>query len=245
MFPRALSIITWNVLHRVHAVNWKEPCIEAFPEEKDRNSGIAERVTAWLANGDADAVCLQEVSGDQLSSLRAAAPKGAHVFEHVYPRLPRLRRPDCATLSDTTEYLAVLTRIDAARPARAETFASDPGKGFLSIALDHHVLLVDTHVSYGPRAPAQLALLGEVARATPHAIVVGDYNAPRDMLARAFGDDFALSDLAGQITRVPHGISIGKTIDHVVVRGGVITAASVLDGAGLSDHLPVRATVSF
>ena len=242
MFPRPLSIITWNVLHRVHAVNWKEPCIEAFPEEKDRNAGIADTVRGWLAD-NIDAVCMQEVSGDQLAAVRAAVPKDVQIFEHLYPRLPRLRRTDCATLADAKERLVVVVRSGPARLVRSHTFETDPGKGFLVVDLGEGVHLVDTHVSYGPRAPAQLALWKEAALATPYAAIVGDYNAPVETLAAAFGSELTLSDLSGQTTRASRATHIGRTIDHVVVRGGTITAASVLEARGLSDHSPVRATI--
>jgi endonuclease/exonuclease/phosphatase family metal-dependent hydrolase len=238
---RVVRIITWNVLHRVHAVNWNEAPVAAFPDERVRMEGIARRVGAWLT-GEADVVCLQEVSGDQLALLRSAA-RSAQVFEHLYPRLPRIRGEGGPVLTDATEHLVTLAVRPEARALAAHTFASDPGKGFLVVTLGDDVRIVNTHVSFGAnRAAKQLARVVESAVAP--AIVVGDFNASAEAVQVDLGPAFSLSDLRGQrVTRIPTGDRPGRVIDHVAVTGGAITDATVLDDELLSDHAPVAATV--
>lgn len=240
---RALRVLTWNVLHRIHAVNWGEAPVAAFPDERDRIAGIADAIAQWLAT-DVDAVCLQEVSGDQLAAVRRALDPGAHVFEHTYPRIPRLRRGGAPVLDDPTEHLVVIAKSPHARVREASTFDSDPGKGLLAVDLDDDVTLVCTHVSFGDRRAAQLERVARVARGAPgSAIVVGDFNATADVVARALGGDVAISDLSGQPpTRVPDENHLdGQTIDHVVIFGGSVASSTVLDAARLSDHRPVLA----
>ena len=82
-----MRVATWNVLHRIHAVNWREPVVVLQPDEPARIAEITRRIVAL----DADVVCLQEVSGDQLAALVLALP-AATILSHRYPRVPRLFR---------------------------------------------------------------------------------------------------------------------------------------------------------
>ena len=241
---RVVRVTTWNVLHRVHAVNWKEPPVLAFPDEQVRSAGISQRIATWLEAG-IDVVCLQEVSGDQLASLRRVVGKGVQIFEHLYPRLPRVRGGGAPVLEDATEHLVTLVAARGARMVAAHTFQADPGKGMLVIELEDSIRVLNTHVSFGTRRDAQLALLVERAtEATRGAIVLGDFNAPVDAVRAALGPSFDLSDLRGQrATRVATSEHPGRVIDHVAVQRGAIESATVLDDEALSDHAPVTATV--
>lgn len=229
-----MRVITWNVLHRVHAVNWSEPCIAHFPDERVRLEAIAVRVAAWLREG-VDAVCLQEVSGDQLAALGELP-----VATHRYPRVPRLRDGGASPLVDSAEHLVTVTR----KPARlisSRTFDNDPGKGFLAVDVGG-LTLVNTHVTFSTGGTPQLALLSAEAR--PPSVVVGDFNAPAPVVAAGLGAGFVLADLAGRTTRVSTPqYPDGKAIDHVAARGVRIITARVLDAEGLSDHHPVEATL--
>src|SRR5690606_6086657 len=77
------------------------------------------------------------------------------------------------------------------------TFAADPGKGLLEIDLEA-ARLVNTHVSYGPRSRAQLPELVRAAAGPKPAILVGDFNAPGDVVTSGLGEGFVVSDLRGQ-----------------------------------------------
>ena len=233
-----MRVVTWNVLHRIHAVNWSEPAIEAWPDERVRIASIAD----WLASVDADVLCLQEVSGDQLAVLRDVVPGELHAF--VYPRVPQLhasKRGMLAPLRDPSEHLVVLVR-DSARRVHGEAFSTDPGKGALAVALPDETLVIATHVSYGPHLAAQCATLGELAAHAPRAIVCGDFNADREACASALGGALAAAAPAthGLPTR-PRTQPSEKSqdIDHVFARGFAVVGAQVCDGGGRSDHNPV------
>lgn len=239
-----LALTTWNVLHRVHAENWDEVSVEAFPDERVRIARISETARQWLRDG-VSVICLQEVSGDQLASLRACVGSGVSVFHHCYPRMPRpkrLERPGAPRLDDPSEHLVVLTSDPRARVTACETFASDPGKGFLAVsALGARVIA--THVTHGARGREQIATLAAFARegAEP-TVLVGDFNANADDVRACLGAGFVVADLAGQRpTRCATPSSEAHTIDHIAALGGELTSASVLDGEGLSDHNPVSA----
>lgn len=248
-----MKITTWNVLHRVHAVNWKEAPVVAFPDERVRIAGITALVMEWLDAG-ADVICLQEVSGDQLTSIGVALAENlrprAQIFDHVYPRLPAIRGGGPPVLDDATEHLVtIVAPPPSGRPAarvQSQTFDTDPGKGML-VTLSDGIRIVNTHVSFGPRSPAQLAAIQAATNeASGGAVVVGDFNAPADVVAAGLGASFTLSDLTGQApTRIPTSEHAGRTIDHVAVRDGVIESATVLDRRALSDHAPVAATLRF
>lgn len=239
-----LRLVTWNVLHRVHGTNWAEACLAAFPDEAPRVEQIAARVAQWLGSG-VDAVCLQEVSGDQLAALRATVSP-AQVFAHRAPRLPRLRVPGPA-LRDPAEFLVTLVSGAGASQVEAKAFVSDEGKGTLVVDVGGGRRLINTHVTHGELGRAQVSLLAEFAQAASGAVLLGDFNAPAQAVGAVLGDGFVFADLSGQgPTRVASdAYPSGKVIDHVIVRGGTLSDAKVLESAGLSDHHPVTATAAF
>ena len=100
---------TWNVLHRIHAVNWNERPVMLFPDERVRIAGITDFIATRLLP-ISTAVCLQEVSGDQLASLRRMLADQAEIVTHEYPRLPKLRQAGPAPIEDAKEYLVTLVR---------------------------------------------------------------------------------------------------------------------------------------
>lgn len=189
--------------------------------------------------------CLQEVSGDQLRRLQEHLPAGVAVFQHRYPRLPHLRAGGEPALEDPSEHLVTLVRGAGAEQIAAQTFASDPGKGFLGVDLGDGCVVWNAHVTWRERGTAQLRELVAVARARPGtAVLTGDFNADAAAVRAALGDGVQLADLEGQrSTRVADGGGAGKSIDHVVALRGRVEDARVLDGAGLSDHHPVTARV--
>ena len=236
-----LIVVTWNVLHRIHAVNWREPVIAAWPDERSRIGSIAD----WIAGCDADVICLQEVSGDQLAMLREVERGELFAFRLARVPAPRVHAP--ATLRDPAEYLVTIVRAAGARQLGATTYPTDDGKGLLRIVLADGTTVIDTHVSYGDKRPAQLAQLAAEVHAAPGpAIVCGDFNADRATCVADLGPGFtaAVPPAASLPTR-PRAPPSEKSqdIDHVIVRGGRAAAAMVLDGEGRSDHNPVRAAV--
>jgi hypothetical protein len=238
------QVTTWNVLHRVHAVNWGEAAIDEHPEEPARIAAITSAVAGQIEGG-ARVVCLQEVSGDQLRSLRERLPLGAALFHHCYPRLPRLHHGGAPVLDDPSEHLVTVVAGAGAQVARAETFASDAGKGFLGVDLGDGCVAWNAHVTWGAPGADQMRALTLAARAcSGTAIMMGDFNAAAAAVRAALGADLRYAELADQRpTRVADGGKPGTFIDHVVALRGRLEDARVLDGAGLSDHHPVTARV--
>lgn len=239
-----MIVVTWNVLHRIHAENYQEEVAERFPDEAVRIEAVTRRVVAALAELDV-VVCLQEVSGDQLTSLLAAA-RGYFVRSFAYPRVPlphRGRAPAPSPLRQPSEHLVTIAR--RAEPRPAEDFASDRGKGFLAVEVDG-MLVVNTHVSFGDRRVDQLARLAKVTDGP--CVVCGDFNAGADTVIAGLGQGFSVVDLGPDaLPTRPRRVAVeGKpaAIDHIVTRGLVGRAGAVLDVAGESDHNMVRATVT-
>ncbi len=233
-----VTVATWNVLHRIHAENWGEAVVRRHIVEAAR----IEAITARLRDHAEDVLALQEVSGDQLASLRDALPD-ATIVTLRYPRVPRPRRGPTA-LRDPAEYLVTIARGEAAAVV-AEASRDDPGKGLLAVDVGG-VLVVNTHVTFGDARVAQLARLREVAcGAMGAAIVLGDFNADHGTVAAGLGDGFDVAQAGADAlpTRPRTGSDKPSSIDHVVVRRGIIEAHAVLDAAGLSDHNPVVARV--
>jgi endonuclease/exonuclease/phosphatase family metal-dependent hydrolase len=235
-----MELVTWNVLHRIHAVNWAEPVIAAHADEEKRILGIALRLRASLP----DVICLQEVSGDQLEVLRMALP--GRVFAMKYPRVPHYYRAAPQPLPrDPAEYL--VTIVEQMHPAverAAEPFDSDRGKGFLIVEVGG-LFVVNTHVTYGAKSVEQCERIVEVIGERA-CVVVGDFNADRATVGGYFGG-FAVTALPEDRPTRPRHKPGDKSemIDHVVARGCGIDAARVEDGGGYSDHNPVRASVRY
>jgi endonuclease/exonuclease/phosphatase family metal-dependent hydrolase len=243
----SFTLATWNVLHRVHAQNWGEAAVRGFPDERARVEGVTQKVLGQLATG-CSVVCLQEVSGDQLASLRGSLPPGAAVHAHCYPRVPRPRTPPPrrATLADVSEQLVTIVHDSRARVLHAQTFPSDPGKGLLAVALDGGAVVINTHLTFGTNVAAQLTTLATVAAgARPGlAVLAGDFNTRLPQVLAALDTEVGFADLSGQTLRTrPHPAGPGKNIDHVLAFGGEVLAATVVSAEGLSDHNLVVATV--
>lgn len=233
-----ITVLTWNVLHRIHADNWGEEVGVRHADEAVRISAI----TARLAARDEHVLALQEVSGDQLASLRVALP-AAQIFTLRYPRVPK-PRSGSSTLLEPAEYLVTVVA-GAATQVVAEASRDDPGKGLLAVDVGG-VLVINAHVTYGAPGVDQLARLAEVARAASGvAIVLGDFNADRAKVAAALGEElvFAAPTEPALPTRPRTGSSKSSSIDHVIVRGDTRVEAAVIDADGLSDHNMVVACV--
>lgn len=233
-----MKIVTWNVLHRIHAMNWCEPAIDAHPDEATRIAAITKRVIEL----DAGAVCLQEVSGDQLASLRAGLPN-ATFYVHTYPRLPRIYRAERPSpLADSNEHLVTIMNRVPTRRSQSETYPTDKGKGFLLVELVDGLAIVNTHVSYGEQHAAQCGQLVSYVRSYAAAVIVGDFNEGRTICREELPGFTAAPPPVEKPTR-PRGDGKNDVIDHIFVSGCRATEVEVLPGRGLSDHNPVTAAL--
>lgn len=233
-----MKIVSWNVLHRIHAMNWSEPAIDAHPDEAARIAAITKRVIEFNAN----VVCLQECSGDQLGSLRAAMPD-ATFYVHTYPRVPRMYRAEGPSpLADSTEQLVTITQRVISRRSQSETYPTDKGKGFLLVELVDNLAIINTHVSHGEHHASQCGQLTSYVRSYPAVVIVGDFNADRATCRDHLGGFTSGIPAVEKPTR-PR--TDGKTdiIDHIFVSGCTASDVEVLPGRGLSDHNPVAATI--
>lgn len=245
MMRGPMIVATWNVLHRIHAVNWETPALSGWRDEAARIDAIHAMVAGWVADG-ADVVCLQEVSGDLVEALRTIPETEVHAF--AYARVPSYwRRTEPPTLRAPEEYLVVIVRGTGGRVVVAEAFETDPGKGLLAVALADGTLVVSTHVSHDRRRAAQLARIASATREAPGGVVVcGDFNAERDRCAPRLGDGFVCAVPGeGSLPTRPREKAmstgeLGRDIDHVFVRGFTVRSTEVIDAAHRSDHNPVR-----
>ncbi|WNG33868.1 endonuclease/exonuclease/phosphatase family protein [Archangium violaceum] len=239
-----MKVLTWNVLHRVHAENYGEPAIQRWSDETERVRRVVDLVSKALRVDGFGAALLQEVSGDVLEALRDHLPTWA-VLDHPYPRMPRQKRPG-APMRDLSEHLVVVAP-EGSTVLRAQTFASDPGKGVLAVTLPSGLVIASTHVSWGPKGEAQLATLQELFHASSAPICLGgDFNAEREVLVRAFGAEVVVGTLppGSPRTRPAEDATGGADIDHLLVCRAELSDLRVLEHSELSDHRPVAATVT-
>lgn len=239
-----MKVLTWNVLHRVHAENHGEAAIRRWPDEPERVRRVVDLASQALRVDGFGAVLLQEVSGDVLAALREQLPTWA-VLNHPYPRVPKLKQPG-ASMRDVSEHLVVIAP-EGSTVLQAQTFASDPGKGVLAVTLPSGTVVASTHVSWGPKGEAQLATLRELLLASSAPFCLGgDFNSGREVLAHAFGAEGVVGALppGSQRTHPSEDASGGVDIDHFVVRRAALRDVRVLDHDALSDHRPVTATVT-
>lgn len=257
-----MVIVTWNVLHRIHAENWAEQVPARFPDEGIRLRAVATRVvdlvTAAIEARDAVVVCLQEVSGDQLDvlkvALRAAVPDGAlHTLR--YPRVPTLKAEGPAPLKEPDEYLVTIvaggTPFVGGVVRSGSAFDNDPGKGFLVVDIGAEaggVVVLNTHLSAKERRGPQLARLAAIVEEHGVTVVCGDCNTDAATVVAGLGGGFSPVELGRDAlpTRPRADGSSDKppAIDHIFVRGGVGSDGAVVDVGGTSDHNLVRARVT-
>jgi len=235
-----MKILTWNVLHRVHAETHREPAVERWPDETARLRGVVDLIANALERDGFEVVLLQEVSGDVLAALRVRLPAWS-VIDHVYPRVAKQRAGSC---KDPKEHLVVVAPIGS-KVVRAQTFESDPGKGFLMVGLPKGLTVITTHVSWGAKGAAQLAVLSTVLGElqTP-ACLGGDFNAPRESVARAAGKDVTFAGIPPGSPRTRPQGDDGEDIDHLLAKHAVLSDVSVLEHHELSDHRPVAARIT-
>lgn len=229
-----MRLITWNVLHRIHAENWDEAAVlAAFPDEAVRLDAILRRIEAWMSASPDTCVALQEVSGDLLARLRARFPEAVHAFQ--YEELPRLRTPGPDPLMDPSQHLVTLWT--GATTLGGEDFSDGGGYGFLVVQRGA-LRVVNTHVRFGPPGGPQVARLREVA-GPGSTVVCGDFNR---------GEASALEDLGPGYEAASAHRSVDferrEGIDHVFVRN-LSGVPLLLAAAGAeSDHPPVAARLT-
>ena len=232
-----MQILTWNVLHRVHAETHSEPAIERWPDEAARVQAVAALLSNALTVEGFGVALLQEVSGDVLAELRARLPEWS-VLDHLYPRVPK----KTSSVRDPREHLVVVAP-PGAKLLRAQTFDTDPGKGFLMVGLPDGTAVISTHVSWGAKGASQLALLARVLGEARGAVCLGgDFNAEGAAISKALGAEVLLARLPpnSPCTR-PKGAG-GSDIDHLLCRNASLSDVRVLEHRELSDHRPVGAT---
>lgn len=237
-----MKLLTWNVLHRVHAETHAEPTIVRWPDEALRVRAVASWVAKAVTREGFEVALLQEVSGDVLAMLKSQL-HGHAVLNHVYPRVPAQKGH---SLRDPSEHLVVVAP-QGAKLVRAQTFENDRGKGFLMVVLKSGLTVISTHISWGHKAIPQLLVLGQVLRDVPQSVCLGgDFNAGRDEVLKAIDADVTISSLpeGSPRTRPQDNESGGGDIDHLLCRRGKLVDVSVLDNGELSDHRPVAATLS-
>jgi endonuclease/exonuclease/phosphatase (EEP) superfamily protein YafD len=240
---QAVKILTWNVLHRVHAETYADPAIAPWPLEEKRVEGVVRFVSRALKKEGFSVVLLQEVSGDVLAALREALPEW-DVFDHCYPRMPRQKMP--STLKDPREHLVVIAP-SGSTMVRAHTFESDQGKGFVMVRIPGGFVVASVHLTWGGKALPQLAVVAQVlADAQTPLVMGGDFNAGRRVVEEAAGPSVKISSLPEPNplrTRPDADGTGGSDIDHLLARHATLKDARVLESEGLSDHRPVSATV--
>ncbi|WP_433759394.1 endonuclease/exonuclease/phosphatase family protein [Nocardia sp. CA-135398] len=233
-----ITVASWNVLHRVHAENWRSDIATRWPDEAARIAAV----TAWIAERPEQVIALQEVSGDQLASLRSAlSDKDIHALR--YPRVPR-PRDGTTPLQDPTEHLVIVLD-EPGREIAAESFENDPGNGALAVETAG-IVVVATHVTGDPRRTRQLTRLAELAPPDRATVLLGDFNIDRATVASTLGPDFTVADPPPDSAPTRPRTSGAKSqfIDHVIVHGTTVREVAVVLVDGLSDHNFIRATIT-
>lgn len=246
----ALTVVSWNVFNR--------------------NADPA-RITAFVEQGQADLIALQEVTDDHLAALRALPGYHLAVAEDFLE-------------GEALSHLAVLSR----RPLHpVEAITRNPGRApspsllgrafrwrecldSLHVGVDLGgvpVRLVNLHLAAGVGPAARRAQLATIMAHEPAAgplIVCGDFNSfGRPLVGALIGwalgyrvaellDDevpaiaravaaFGLAPAHGAV--VTHPTTRGR-LDHIFVRGFAVTACAAERDRQGSDHRPLVATLA-
>ena len=240
-----MNVMTWNVLHRVHAENYREPVVTRWPEESARVKAVTALVLKAVTADRCELVLLQEVSGDVLNELHHRLPHSVKICSHQVPRVPKLKVPATLSLYDASEHVVIIGPAQL-EVLHAQTAADDAGKGLIAARVAEGLVAISTHVSWGSKGTAQLKVLQELMASLPGTVVVGgDFNAERGQVTHGLGDGYVVTELGAGSRRTrqsPDGE--GSDIDHLLCRGGAWVDAHVTDAHELSDHSPLVATLA-
>ncbi|MFD0327665.1 endonuclease/exonuclease/phosphatase family protein [Streptacidiphilus monticola] len=242
MVTSATAVATWNVLHRVHAENWSSHVLDRWPDEAERIAAVS----AWVARTSEAVIALQEVSGDQLASLRQALPVSRTVHSFRYPRVPKPRRVP-TRLSCRDEHLVLVLdgppgrwwQRRPSRPTRARGCSRcGPGPAPRRHPRQHRSPASGSTGPSGRGGGRGRARPGRPARRLQRGPRHGRHGTRPRFHDRPLPPDAAP-------TR-PRDVGAEKSawIDHVVTHGADADEAAVEDVHGLSDHNPVRARVA-
>lgn len=195
MSVSAVTVVTINVLHRIHAENWADPVCEQYPVERERIDAVVRAIASVFEEDRDTIVLLQEVSHAVMRALwawaaerEAAGARHVEVMHGEYNRKPKLRKSTLSigcrdflavSLLDEREYLAILTNIDGARWRSFDEFPNAKGKGYVCATVplpcSHGAsdggggaataMVVSTHISWGQQGQAQARELASVVHA--------------------------------------------------------------------------------
>ncbi len=236
--------MTWNVLHRVHAENYREPAVTLWPDEAERVEAVARFVLEAILKHECQLVLMQEVSGDVLTAIRAQLPSAMTALSHQVPRMPKLKNRGLTSLTDPSEHVAVIGPATMTM-LRGQTAPNDSGKGLVAVQADEGLVAISMHVSWGSKSAGQLQVLQALMNELPGEVVVGgDFNAERTEVLSGLGAQWVVAQLDAASPRTrqnPEGE--GADIDHLIARSGTWADVHVLENRGLSDHSPLLATL--
>jgi len=239
-----MRVMTWNVLHRVHAENYSEPTVALWPDEAARVQAVVQQVCAAVSEQGCELVLLQEASGEVVVALRRCLPGSMSVHTHQVARMPQLKVKSTTSLSDASEHVVVIAP-GGSQPLRRQTALDDAGKGLLAVQVSEGLVAISTHVSWGQKGVGQMRALQELMKTLPGVVIVGgDFNTERGEVTAHLGPDLLVTQLTADSPRTrqnPDGQ--GSDIDHLVCRGAKWSDVHVVVHPGLSDHHPLFATL--
>lgn len=246
-----MKIISWNVLHIIHELNYalnssyvinKYDIANSEANEQKRLVDIFSTIRKHLS--DETVICLQEVPGDLLTLLKKLTGMG--IFEYQYTRIPKIKNliKYQHIYSDPAEYLVILIPDKLAQDAKQlQTIQfDDPGKACSVVQIDK-MLIMNTHVPMGTAYREKaFEQIGEFVDCTElDFMLVGDMNMCPDKLRDALKVFKTKSKIVemDKPTRkgINRGVEVCSKIDHGVISSSFnVLHKFVADNVDMSDH---------
>lgn len=223
----SLRIISWNVLHIVHELNYVDnsPVIQKYPIEKNRIELIYKKIMLMIDGSTI--ISLQEVPFDLLQLL-LNNKNNYNIEFHKYRRLPSIKNPDIVNpYIDSSEHLVTIYPIKLFPIIKSSFDLDNQSKGALIIKFNNGITVVNVHVPiiqqniYIPddsRKTLFKTIINTVK--DDNYIIIGDFNSKNYQLKKDmyFNKNIIIPKIDGNTRKCIKNNKIVYTkLDHIIL----------------------------
>jgi endonuclease/exonuclease/phosphatase family metal-dependent hydrolase len=250
-----LKVISWNVLHIIHELNYcvgTSPVLDKYKvdekaeNEKNRIKDIFNIICKKL---DKDVIlCLQEVPGDLYDCLTEM--KEYCIYNMKYSREPKIKNTKYTNpYNNKGEYIVTVVHKDNEKLVTGQKIIQfdDPGKAAFIINIDN-TLVINSHIPFGKenRVKALKQVYEYLMENSDKTYIFGgDMNMRFDELKGDLKDikwvSYKVPQIKGQTRKYKQNGDIKyNKIDHFIVSEKInVCSTSVEDNDDLSDHFAI------
>jgi hypothetical protein len=243
-----IRVISWNVLHIVHEINYafdNSIVLQKYPLEKDRLNKIFIKINSLL--DDNSIICLQECPYNLLNLLNLLVSNNKHNIEyHKYRRMPFIKDNKPSPYIDCSEYLVTIYPKEYSIIKKMSFDIENQSKGALILTFNNNLTIANVHVpiiasAYSPnnyRKTLFKTLLENIKDL--NYIIIGDFNTKNYQLKRDmfFEKNIVIPEIDGYTRKAMKNNKLEHTkLDHIILHNIQYDCTFVdSEDDDLSDH---------